>query len=402
MITLIKRDLLSTKNVWFFVVLALVVVWAFLSYIILQHPGEVVELLAIPAFLTVFFGYGLVAHVCRVEDLNRVNERVLQLPVHHHVLILSRYLSSFLLVAILLLINLAFFTVLSFFAGGGLFTSNEISTYGYLLFQLLILIISIYLPFYFAKNSNVATWSIRISVFLWLLYTFLLPLFYFERIHRKYVPDQYYDHLGVFLFLFTLLLLPISFYISTSSYRLKRLRKGNLLPLASLCLIIFIVFVGVAKIAESQSLSSVADILMDTKVENVKVEAFPAYQYDEGETPEQYRVLVTMEFSNDRFSQNKQLVYTEPTIYVHVSGSTRDYLGLNGFEVPFEWLFSSHYVGRDREDRKRYAYEIEAPNFLTEEEKTTFLANFTEEDFTVFIESKLLNAGRHPVDWSKR
>ncbi|MFN7253502.1 MAG: ABC-2 transporter permease [Anaerobacillus sp.] len=401
MITLIKRDLLSTKNVWFFVLLALGIVWAFLSYIILQHPGEVVELLVIPAFLTVFFGYGLVAHVCRVEDLNRVNERVLQLPVHHHVLILSRYLTSFLLVAILLVINLAFFGVLSFFSDGKLFTFNEISTYGYLLFQLLILIILLYLPFYFAKSSNVATWSIRISVFLWLLYTFLLPLFYFERIHRKYVPDQYYDHLGVFLFLFTLLLVPISFASSTSSFRLKRLRKRNLLPLASLCVIIFIVFAGVAKIAESKSLSSVADILMDTKVENVKVKAFPAYQYDEGETPVQYRVLVTIEFSNDSFSENKQLVYTEP-IYVQVSGSTRDYLGLNGFEVPFEWLFSSHYVGRDKEERKRYAYEIEAPNFLTEEEKVTFLANFTEEDFTVFIESKWLNAGRHLVDWRKR
>jgi hypothetical protein len=402
MITLIKRDLLSTKNVWFFVLLALAIVWAFLSYIILQHPGEVLELLVIPAFLTVFFGYGLVAHVCRVEDLNRVNERVLQLPVHHHVLILSRYLTSFLLVAILLVINLAFFAVLTFFAGGELFTFDDISTYGYLLFHLLIMIISIYLPFYFAKSSNVATWSIRISVFLWLLYTFLLPLFYFDRIHRKYVPDQYYDHLGLILFLFTLLLVPISFASSTSSYRLRRLRKRNLLPLAGLCLTIIIVFAGVAKIAESQSLSSVADILMDTKVENVKVEVFPAYQYEEGETPEQYRVLVTIEFSNDSFSENKQLVYTEPTIYVHVSGSTRDYLGLNGFEVPFEWVYYSHYIGRDKEDRKRYAYEIEAQKFLTEEEKSIFIENFTEEDFTVFIESKWLNPGRHPVDWSKR
>lgn len=403
MVTLIKRDLQSTKNVWLFVLLALIVVWAFLYYLILWNSAEISELLMIPAFLNLYFGYGLVAHVCRVENLNRVNERVLQLPIHFHVLIMSRYLTSFLLVGILLLLNLTMLVPL-YFLRESIVNLSEISSYIYLLAHLMIFIILIYLPFYFAKNSHVATWATRTSIVLWLMYIFLFPEVYARRVYDQFLPDVFYDHLVGILLLATLIILPISFASSIWSYRLKRQLKRILLPLISLCLCIVILFAGIAKIAESKTLTSIAEILMDTKVEKIAVDAFLAYHYKEGETPEKYRLFISLEFTNENLLNQRRMVTKDATISITVTGDSHTYLGLNSFGSPLEFILSrGHYLGLNEEGRERYGYEIEAPNFLSLEEKNAYLEQFNDQDFTVYIESDWLkDTGTHTLKWADR
>ncbi|MBU9713349.1 ABC-2 transporter permease [Evansella tamaricis] len=395
-IPLIKRDILSTKNVWLFVILAVGGVWAFIYYFTLTRITDLNDFLVIPGFVIVFLGYGLVAHICRVEDLNRVNKRMIQLPVDYRILILSRYGSSFLLIGMVLLANCVLYFLLYILAGSERVQTGNFSNYFFIVFHLLLVIISIYIPFYFSKNSNVATWGMRISTLVWLIYMFFLPSVYFQWTHQQYVPEIYYERLGIYLTLVSIVVLILSYYISLWCYRLKWRNKGSFLPLGNLVICIAVLFMGAAKLAEVNTFTTVKNTLHEIKVEGVHVEAFPT---DTVDGLEQYRIFIFPEFSSNQLSLYRDWQYVERgLIIVTVTGTTSDYLGLHGFSIPMETAFSLGSYRGIHDGREHFVTESEAPVLLSEEEKKSFLTHFDESDFIFELESRWLD-GKIEMDW---
>lgn len=271
--TLIKRDILSTKNVWLFVVIIIGAVAFLNTYIDKSQEVTGGENLFMPAILMGFLGYGIVAHICRVEDLNKVNERLHQLPISVEKLILSRFISSIILIGLVITLMILFLTL----AHVILNTSFQLVGAGlnaiYFTIHVILLIVSVYLPFYFAKGSNAATWAVRITFIFWLIYAVLaMPIYYHEWLGNFYsIPSAYYRVFAENLFLASFVLIMISFYSAIILYRRNRQRKPQMNHLITYMSVVLAIFVSVPFFTESRATMALEEVLSSMTLENVNI-----------------------------------------------------------------------------------------------------------------------------------
>ncbi|MBU9720655.1 MULTISPECIES: ABC-2 transporter permease [Bacillaceae] len=386
---LIKRDLLSTKNVWLFVMLVKLAVWGFIFYLVLFQSLDIGQLIFIPLLSSAFLGYGLVSHVNRVEDLNRVNERMLQAPIKGDTLILSRYFSSFLLVFILLVINFFLGVVVHLFSGvgGNNFVELGITAYFNVITFLVIIMISVYLPFYFAKNSNVATWAIRIVTAFYIFYILVLPPLYFNWVHELTIPNLFQEKMGSFLLPITIGILIMSYFIAVWCYKLRKLNKNNILPITLFVLTIYISFTIALVMAESWTINEIRISLEEIEVEDVIIDS---YFYED---VEEYNVFIEFDLTTDHLDVDRYwTTYSDVFVQVHVSGQPEELLGLNGFGVRLVDLLNSY-------QDEFYTYQTNAPNWLTKEEHDFLMNNYNGDDFQFLLQSKWLFDGEKELQW---
>ncbi|MCD8511676.1 MAG: ABC-2 transporter permease [Bacillus sp. (in: Bacteria)] len=380
--TLIKRDILSTKNVWLFVVIIIGAVSFLNTYIDKSQEVTGGENLFLPAILMGFLGYGIVAHICRVEDLNKVNERIYQIPISVEKLILSRFISSFILIGLVISLMVLFLA----FAHFVLNTSFHLMGAGvnaiYFTIHVILLIVSVYLPFYFAKGSNAATWAVRLTFVFWFMYAILaMPLYYHEWLGQFYsMPSIYYRIFAENLVITSFILIVISYFTAILLYKRNRQRKPQISHLTTYMSVILAILLIVPFFTESRAALDVDEFLSSVTLEEVSI--IPVMAETWGEEKE-YTLDVKLTLSLPMNYRNHDVMRT--------TRLTIKYLGIPSIpRLNNHWWYSldsfDEFWG-DSGTGYYYTYTFSYFEPFTESEANELLQEFNRQQFRATLEN---------------
>ncbi|WP_026673879.1 ABC-2 transporter permease [Alkalihalobacterium bogoriense] len=263
MTPLIKRDFRSLRPIAI-IMIPLLVLFAIFLFSSARNANEFrADTLIFFIFgFVLFFSYGMLSQVCRTEAWNGVQHRVRQLPFSFTKIVLSRYITSFLLISILSSILFLSYGI-GRWTTGGFFVSSEIFFMSLVILSVIFVAHALYLFFYFSYGPTVASWSIRIST------VFLLVSFLFSTVYMNHETQIYPERLCVFLFIASLLFYCGSFIISRFCYEhiyeMKRVIKATLLFLLFGVICLFFVYFF-SLVPASQQIHSVEEYVESISV----------------------------------------------------------------------------------------------------------------------------------------
>lgn len=236
MLTLIKRDFQSIKNVMmiFLIVLILYAIFIFFGF---SHERDFFGAMFFSMLLSVFFGYGFVSQMCVVEELNGVRTRLRKMPISKATIVLSRYVS-----AVITIVGLMFifsFLSIALFAVQGINPSvsgfENMNHIFYVLFGVILLLFSIYLPFYFGKTVTAASWASRIALVVW-------GILAFQVVSSRSFQQSLFHQLELTFFISSIVIFVFSSYISYLAYEKYLSSKRLFKLLTSFTIFVFLFY----------------------------------------------------------------------------------------------------------------------------------------------------------------
>lgn len=342
--TLIKRDIWSTKSGWLFIILMMFGIAALAK----ASTGTLEEEFSIasyqfPFVLLAIISYTTIAHMCRVEEENGVQLRMLQLPISVEKTVLSRYLSSFLLLTIIYLLT---FGIITLFLQGQLPKVKEILPAIYLFLHAVLLIMSVYLPFYFGKNSNVATWSVRLFFMFWLVFVILsIPIFHYKfRGRFASIPSVFYEAFFQQLFIHSIVFIIVSIFLAITVYRFRLQQKSRLL----LFLIYLVFLVGgvlvTPLLSEGKALQKLEQDFEKIQLEELVAEA-PYYDEKESNYLLPIQLTISVPLDVDYHVMDQVSIYIEELGFHYISLTYFEFITEKGntryFSHQFDHLLHS-------------------------------------------------------------
>ncbi|WP_216829075.1 ABC-2 transporter permease [Alkalihalobacterium elongatum] len=273
--SLIKKDLLSLKNISMIFIPITIFFQLFITWYISSMGGfQYNDLSGIIFFIVLFntlMSYGLVTHICNTEKLSGVDKRMWQLPIPIKVIVLAKFSSALIIV---LSINAVTFGTLFFvqtilghsvgigYTGGAVLLMNA----------LILLFISSYLFFYFTYDAQVANWVGRIFI----VGAIFIPMFISWPTSRIFGrPIQTIEPLlNQFFFISTLLLLVFAIAFSIRSYdNFYKMNKKFQMTGAFLSTFVLLMtaVVGSAVALSSPPLNTKEEIIEHISVESIEL-----------------------------------------------------------------------------------------------------------------------------------
>ena len=394
MITLLKRDLWSIQGLLRKIIFSLFIVWTLLfiaTHYFFSDPGG---MFVFPVIISVFISYDLVSRLCRKEEENGVDERLLQFPVSSIRIVLSRYLISAMIIFSVIIINLILFLIMFYTLGGSGEGLVGLSVYFLLLVHALVFVTSIFLFFYYIRNYNTAIWAGRAAVAFWIFYVLFLPQLYLERVYGTMsIPNSFMiDFFAPVLFWQGLLLFIISSGASIFGFRKVRKKQDLFFQTTSLLVIAAVLFAGSFWIAEERTITEVRQQLANIKVEGVEVEAIDMQAHTEEPL---YLTYINVYLSGMEFWMRENMIITIHRLNEDLSF---DYVNGKSFRMN-ETYFSVYNDGFKQEEVM--VYQAETPDYLTEEELELFREQFDEDDFRFTLKSNILAEEVIDLKWKE-
>lgn len=223
MLFLIKKDFLSIKSIVTVLIPVFILFLLFIGWYVRNTASAGLENLTGILFLITFFNvllsYGVVTHICRTEEWSGVKKRIWKLPIPIHKIIMSKYMSSFIIVFLIHLITFCHLFLFQWFFGTLDGISGNICLILFYM-SLLFFFMGMYLYFYYSFGEKISTWIGRGLLFFILLFPYVLA-FIFETFFGFAASNKVMEnHQFIFLFLIAMFIfLLISSLFATRVYQ---------------------------------------------------------------------------------------------------------------------------------------------------------------------------------------
>ncbi|ADU29802.1 ABC-2 transporter permease [Evansella cellulosilytica] len=380
--SLIVRDLVSIRKAILISFCIISITW--LSIIISSYllPVDRLGLITLSIIVMILISFYLTTSISDKEIMNGVNEKILQTPVKNLTVVVSRYISVFIIMISVSLITHIFLGIYLYIYDFPWTTFVTMVKVSLIIIHFTIFAIYMRLAAYYTITFLGSVWVGRVSVIVSFFFFFIFPSVYSSE---KYGVghtqlEAYYAASSWVLLIFPLYtLIMISMFVSAYGIKKRRTLQYAGGAFTSFVIIALGALYVQGAVINNNAVYEYVQIIEDTRVEEIHLQLLevPSEHYEEA-----YQLYFQIDFSQP--THDFYVIESEANILLNVDGIVSKYINRNQFNDMALYFQSSDYLNKERIYTSAYLHSEEV---LSKEDVREFQQLYTEEDFTFYYDS---------------